>query len=230
LHSISVSGKKQLFNQKPGGSPPEVCPMPRSVPITLVALCLTGATLHARSFQPATNRPELAGVWLLNEEMSNDVPALPGEATNQARETGLLPRASFGKKPRNGLDLYEVARVRTALRDWFEASARLTFRTSGAALAITDARGRTMELVPGGKPITVVHGSVAAEMRGEWDGPALVIQRRYPDRTVMTESLSTFVAPRQLVVTSTVVNPRIAEPAALLTRVYDYVGGGESSR
>lgn len=80
-----------------------------------------------------------------------------------------------------------------------------------------------MDLVPGGRPLRGQYGELSVEIAAAWGGASLVMERRYPDRTVVSESYVTFTHPRQLVVTSTIGNPLIAEPASMLTRVYDLV-------
>lgn len=116
--------------------------MTHALPTAVAALCLLAAEAGARGTQEPTARPQLAGVWRLNVELSGEAPSLPGEATTRARDAGVLPAASLRKKPRNGLDLHAVARGRTALREWLGAVARLTFSEEGAD-GLADRRQRT---------------------------------------------------------------------------------------
>jgi hypothetical protein len=188
--------------------------------LLLAAVVFLPLTSHARLLQQPSERPQLSGAWVLDEDASEEVPPLPGEMLGQARGAGLLPAVSPRRKSRNGLDLHEVMRVRPALRALFDSATRLSFDEQPRLLVMTDAAGRSIRLAPG-RTTEIAVGDVIVELAAEWRPFAFVLERRYPDRTIVTESYATFADPRQLVVTSTIVNPRILEPAATLTRVYD---------
>lgn len=202
--------------------------MPRSsaalsLSTAATAVMLTVLTLQARGTQPVSERPHLTGVWALNDAMSEDVPLLPGEATSRARGAGVLPAVSLRHRSRTGLDLHETVRVRRALREMFAAARTLAFTRESEHVVMTDASGLALRVVPGGDPIRARQAGMDVELRARWQPPSFVIERHYPDRTIVIEQYTTFTEPRQLVITSTIRNPRIDEPAATLLRVYDLV-------
>ena len=55
----------------------------------LVCTCVHAAAI-AIGEQAASNHLDFAGVWQLNQELSDAVPLLPGEAMAQARASGAI--------------------------------------------------------------------------------------------------------------------------------------------
>lgn len=190
--------------------------------LALVSLASGAAEAQAPSYPAA--RPELIGTWELNESLSDDLPLLPGDAVAEARASGRLPSVSLRRRGRKGLDLHQALRVRTAVRDAFDAAARLAVVHTADTFVVTDNRGESLSFVPdGASRATVTAGDVPFDVLARWETAALIVERRYPDGTVLTDRFATFAEPRQLAVTTTVVNPRIDEPAVTVLRVYDPV-------
>ena len=69
----------------------------------------------------------------------------------------------------------------------------------------------------------IEHGGVRVTIAAAWREPLFTVTREYMDGTMVVDSYSTFTAPRQLVLSSTISNKHMAEPPVSVNRVYDPV-------
>jgi hypothetical protein len=171
--------------------------------------------------QAASNHLDFAGGWQLNQELSDSVPLLPGEAMAQARASGAIRTPADLRRASGGPDVQRVVFVRNRVRDALHAAAQLTVRRRGRTIAMTDSSGRTLNLELDGKPRPIEDDNLRFTLVARWDSPALVVERKFEDGMLVADSYLTFNDPRQLVVTTTISHSRMQEKPVVVRRVYD---------
>ena len=186
----------------------------------LVCTCVHAAAI-AIGEQAASNHLDFAGVWQLNQELSDAVPLLPGEAMAQARASGAIRTPADLRRVSGGPDVERAVFVRNRVRDALRAAAQLTVRRRGRTIEMTDSSGRTLNLELDGKPRQIEDDDLRFTVVARWDSPALVVERKFEDGMVVADSYLTFNDPRQLVVTTTISHSRMHENPVVLRRVYD---------
>jgi hypothetical protein len=191
-----------------------------------VCVAFLAVTIFVHAHQNSQNpseRLDLAGQWVLNDSLSEDLPLLPGEAMSLARASGVVPAGSAPARATHGPDPAQVTLVRNILRSALRASAQLKIVQNGQVLVFTDAEGRVLPVRPDGRETRHEHGGVRFSLVAHWKAPLLTVRRQYPDGTVLSDSYATFTEPRQLVATSTISNRRMAEQPVTIRRVYNAV-------
>lgn len=192
----------------------------------LLVWVLSAIGLSAQDLQHPSRQLDLAGVWQVNESLSDEVPLLPGEAIALARAAGLVRTGTRRAGSVRGPDPLGATKVRNALRTAIDAAVQLRIAQTGRTVTLTDADGRTLSVVPDGRETRHEQGGVPFTIASHWKAPILTITREYEDGTTMTESFASFAGPRQLVATTTIHNRRIAGESITLRRVYEIVGTG----
>ena len=187
-------------------------------------------------------RPEVAqtpegdraiqGVWVLNDELSDDPRArfgsMAGEEGRQGRGGG---RGGFGGVGGGGGDRpspEEMAERReamqSAMEDLMTAARRMTVVEGEREVTLTYADGRVIRLIPDDKEHAGIAGdSMQVSRRTKWDGEKLVTQIELQGRMSL-EIEQTYEVLRdrqQLVVTSKVEGGRGSDGPRVLRRVYD---------
>jgi hypothetical protein len=195
--------------------------------LLLLIWVLPAIGLRAQHLQHPSEQLDLAGEWQVNESLSDEVPLLPGEAMALARAEGLVRTGTRKARSVHGPDPLGVTKVRNVLRTTIHAAARLKIVQTGGTVAVTDAEGRTMLLIPDGRETRLEQDGVRFTLVARWKAPLLTIEREYEDGTTMSESFASFDQPRQLVATTTIHNGRMAGDPMTLTRVYEVVGEGD---
>ena len=188
--------------------------------VSLLLLCLMFVpNALLRRQHAASTSLEVAGHWELNEELSDEVPLLPGEAVAVARASGALGAGAAAARSR--VDRHRAVIVRNALRDAFRASTQLKIVRDGRQLRLTDARGHTLSVVLDGRQQRLERERLRFTVAATWEAPRLTIERQYEDGTIVSDTFLTFRDPRQLVATTTVSHPRRPDQPVVMRRVYD---------
>jgi hypothetical protein len=189
-----------------------------------LALAAGTLLLHAPLLQEPqrpSEKLDLAGHWVMNAAMSDALPLLPGEALSVARAAGVVRTGSSPSRPGNGPDPRLITSVRHVLRKALHAATSLKIAQRGRTLTLVDADNRTLSLVADGREQEVEQGGLWMTVAASWQAPLFTVRREFADGTVVTDSYSTFVEPRQLVAISTISNRHMAEKPVIINRVYD---------
>lgn len=195
--------------------------MTRMLLVLAVVFSDPATALPGQEARPSERR-EVAGQWVLNDDLSDDLPLLPGEAIAVARASGAV--RVQGRPSGGGADYRRSLRVRAALRQLLEGSERLTLADTGSRVVVTDMSGASLTVPLDGRKLELDDRGVRVEVTARWESPLLVLQRRYEDGTIVEDELVTFTEPRQLVSTTTIHNGRTGEPPVVMRRVYDPAG------
>jgi hypothetical protein len=168
-------------------------------PVLLALVCATVATFAAAATTPLpaqSNRPDLAGVWRLNAELTQQ----PAQGSTAERATG--PRAPVGSSgaPLGGgrgptstggygggrPSPDDAARTREAIRLALLTNTTLTITAADRSIVITDDFGRSRTLTPDNKVAKSQAGALTVESKGRRDADrrAEVRRGRQADRAL----------------------------------------------
>ena len=195
----------------------------------LVLVCAAFAA--AATPMPAqSDRPELAGVWRLNAELTQ----LPAVGSTAERAMG--PRAPVGSSgaplgggrgptstgggyggSRSSPD--DAARTREAIRLALLTHTTLTITAADRSIVIADESGRSRTLTPDNKAAKSQAGALTVESRARWDDRTLVVERKYEGDVKLTERYTVGETPRRLTIAAKLESP--GERARSFQRVYD---------
>ncbi len=188
-------------------------------------LAIVTGTLLLSSATQDPHRPsdklDLAGHWAVNAGMSDPLPLLPGEAMSIARAAGVVRTGARPSRAASGPDARLVSTVRSALRKSLRAMSELRIAQRGSTVIFTDADDQSLALVPGAREQALQHQELRVVVAATWEAPLFTVTREYADGTIVTDSYSSFTAPRQLVAISTISNRHMAEKPVVINRVYD---------
>ena len=194
----------------------------------LAIVCAIVAAAAIAPMPAQAERPDLAGVWRLNAELTQ-LPA-PGSAAERA--TG--PRAPVGSSgaplgggrgptsvgqggSRSSPD--EAARTREAIRLALLTHTTLTITAADRSLVIADESGRSRTLTPDNKVAKSQAGALTVESRARWADGALLVERKYEGDVKLTERYTVGGTPRRLTIAARLESPR--ERARVFQRVND---------
>lgn len=168
----------------------------------------------------------LAGTWVLNEELSDEVQDRRGERRRGGR------RGSGGRGgPRP--DPEQIARIQETVRGLVGAARRITIAGDAGEVVLTYGDGREVRLLPDGREHEGVAGSGTQITRtAQWNGDNLETAVELPLPTPVPRSLTVHQTyevqdgadgGRQLVVTSRIEGParRLRAGDREVRRVYD---------
>jgi hypothetical protein len=186
-----------------------------------ILLIVTVAGTSALSV--AQDRADITGVWKLNADL-----------TTAARQEGASDRPSYGERraplgggpagmggvgrgPATGggysgggrADPEDVAKAREGLRLAMLTSDELTIVRKGNAYVVTDANGASHTWTTDGKTTKSEVGALTVETRIKWDGPALVVERKFEGGVKATDRYTVSGNPRKLLIASKVQNTKI---------------------
>jgi hypothetical protein len=199
-------------------------------PALLVFVCATFAAAATTPLPAQSDRPNLAGVWRLNAELTQ----LPAPGSTAERAMG--PRApvgssgaplgggrgptSVGGGSRSSPD--DTARTREAIRLALLTHTTLTITAADRSIVMTDESGRSRTLTPDNKVTESKAGALTVESRARWDDRTLVVERKYEGDVKLTERYTIGGAPRRLTIAARLESP--GERARSFQRVYDADG------
>jgi len=199
-------------------------------PALLAFVCATFAAAVTTPLPAQSDRPNLAGVWRLNAELTQ----LPAPGSTAERAMG--PRApvgssgaplgggrgptSVGGGSRSSPD--DTARTREAIRLALLTHTTLTITAADRSIVMTDESGRSRTLTPDNKVTESKAGALTVESRARWDDRTLVVERKYEGDVKLTERYTIGGTPRRLTIAARLESP--GERARSFQRVYDADG------
>jgi hypothetical protein len=190
--------------------------------------------LLAAAALSAQERADITGVWKLNPVLTTSAgqggaserpfggrrAPLGGGPTGMGG-VGRSPGASGGYSG-GGVDPEDAAKAREGVRLAMLTSERLTIVRDGKSYLVTDAQGAPQRWTADGKRSTSEQGALTVETRIKWDGPVLVVERKFEGGVKATDRYSVSGSPRQLLIASKIENKTIpGERDRTLQRVYD---------
>jgi hypothetical protein len=203
-------------------------------PALLAFVCATFAAAATTPLPAQSDRPNLAGVWKLNAELTR-LPA-PGSAAERAMGPrapvgssgaplggGRGPTSVGGGGSRSSPD--DAARTREAIRLALLTHTTLTITAADRSIVMTDESGRTRTLTPDNKVAKSQAGALTIESKARWDDGTLVVERKYEGDVKLTERYTIGGTPRRLTIAAKLESP--GERARSFQRVYDADGAPE---
>lgn len=142
----------------------------RFAPVLAAVAILNGSTSAAPYEEAVTPRPFVAGVWVLNRELS-PAPAADDEG---------LPR-----RPES-IDPSRLRKIRVARERLTDVVDRFSIALDGARVIIVDAIGRATRLVADGKKQDRVTGDGEFETTTRFDGEQLVVTDNFSGTRIIT--------------------------------------------
>ena len=204
------------------------------VPVATLMLIVASVALAGQAKPPAQAPADLDGVWQLNRSLSQfpkdigfglDVTGAgrptsgdtgAAEMVGQGSNPGLaVNRPASREEAENGRQL--VAEVRTP-------ALRLTIARSGAAIVITDERGRARTYHPDGRETFVPFDAAPVATVTRWDAGRLIIRYKVEPGREVRYTLSRTASPSQLVVQAELVERGGRDT---IVRVYDAARPGD---
>jgi hypothetical protein len=161
----------------------------------------------------AQARADLAGVWKLNADLSTSGAQAASERAGIGERRAPLgggiggvgrgPAVSGGYSGSGGrADPEDLAKAREGLRLASLTPDRLTIVLKGETFVVTDGNAVSQTWTPNGKTTTSEIGALTVETKIKWDGPALVIERKFEGGVKATDRYTVSGNPRHLVVAS----------------------------
>ena len=182
----------------------------------------------------AEQEPELvlAGTWVLNEELSDEIRDPRGERGRDGGRRG-RGRGGFGGRGGPRPDPEQIARIQETVRELVRAARRMTIAGDAGEVVLTYGDGREVRLIPDGREHEGAAGSGAQVTRtAQWNGENLETAVELPLPTPVPRSVTvhqTYAVQdgadggRQLVVTSRIEGPapRLRAGDREVRRVYE---------
>ncbi len=194
--------------------------------VAAVSLSWAGPAGTAASGTEQDAELVLAGTWVLNEELSDEVQDRRGERRGGGRR-GLGGRGGRGPDPE------QIARIQETVRELVGAARRITIAGDAGEVVLTYGDGREVRLIPDGREHEGVAGSgTQATRTAQWNDDNLETAVELPLPTPVPRSLTVHQTyevqdgadgGRQLVVTSRIEGParRLRAGDREVRRVYD---------
>ena len=204
-----------------------------SIGIILFAALFIATWLAVESRAQAPEASALAGVWVMNHDLSDQPPARGaqqggdggarrGNGGGGFGHGGGMRRGGFGGggmgRGRMNGDPEEMARMREAMRDIMSPPERLTIVQTDGMVVLTDPDGRTTRLSPDGKKIK--DDNTKIERKTHWDGGKLVSEISGLGSSKVTQTFAVDPEQHQLRVTVQMEGGR-TNHARTITHVYD---------
>jgi hypothetical protein len=167
----------------------------------------------------AAAAPDLTGLWLLNEDLSEKPPERGRGGDSEGRgerppRGGGGGMGGFGGGGRRGgfpgggggnaRSREDMERTRTAMEIAMRAPKRWTIVRSESVLVLTDEDGRTVRLTLDGRKSKSTVDGLEVETSSKWENGALRVERKVKGDVKVVDELSLPTDPRILVVTTTV--------------------------
>jgi hypothetical protein len=184
----------------------------------------------------ASATPDLTGLWILNEELSEKPPERGRGGESEGRG-GRPPRGGgggmggFGGGGRRGgfpggeggnaRSREDIERMRAVMEVALRAPGKLTIVRSEAVLVVTDEDGRSVRLTLDGKKNKSTVDGLEVETSSKWDDGVLRVERKFKGDMKAVDELSLPTDPRILVMTTKVEGGGTRGRALTLKRVYD---------
>ena len=207
----------------------------------LAGLGTVAVFAHGRSAgtqKEAQKRPSLSGTWKLNHDLTYDMGRLMKEM-----EAARAKAAKEGKKGKEGEEGKEGERGdrppegtggRAApteeqkkrmqqVRALMEPPEQLTISDEGAAVSITDDKGRVRRYATDGKKEKQKTDTGEVETKARWKDESLEVVTDLGNGLSVTETYTNWVQDKQLVVTVLIESSRYRGAGQSLQRVYDAV-------
>jgi hypothetical protein len=182
----------------------------------------------------AQERVDITGAWKLNTDLTTvaagasdrppfgDRRAPLGGGPAGMGGVGHGPATAGGYSGGGRADPEDAAKAREGLRLATLTSDRLTIVRKGNAYVVTDANGTSHTWTADGKTTTSEVGALTVETKIKWDGPALVVERKFEGGVKATDRYTVSGTPRRLVIASKVQNTKISgERDRTFQRVYE---------
>jgi hypothetical protein len=182
-------------------------------------------------FAAGQARPDVAGAWSLNEEMTARARAQQVDA-----EPGIGRRIPIGGSGgpvgggRGPVDVSsgggrrnaeEASKAREGMRLAALVPPKLTIVRDGASWIVSDGAGVSLRLTPGKTEKTEM-GALTVETKARWDGPTLVVERKFEGGVKTKEHYTVSADPRRLVIVSKIESSSVpGDRPRTLHRVYD---------
>lgn len=199
-----------------------------------MGLLLLAALIANPPAPAAQGRPDIAGAWTLNAELT----VRPGQSGSDAGQ-GVARRTPIGGSgapigPGRGPaplgdsyggsreDADGIARAREAARLAMVIPDRLVITTAPDAIVITDGEGVVQKLMTSGKAMQSSAGAIKVETKAKWEGATLVVERKYDAGVKITERYTLTASPRRLTIAATLENSKLrGDRTRTFARVYD---------
>ena len=203
--------------------------------IRCVRLPLAFAAVLVSWTGSAQERPDITGAWTLNPALTTSA-AQSGGGERSPFDGRRSPigggPAGFGGVGRSPgatggysggrADAEDAAKAREGVRLAMITHDRLTIVRQGNSYVVTGGRGAPERWTPNGKAFKSESGALTIETRIKWDGPVLVVERKFEGGVRATDRYSVSGHPRQLVIASKIENKTIpGERDRIFQRVYD---------
>lgn len=200
-----------------------------SVAVGAIAAGVFASTVAA---QETASRPNLAGAWTLNKDLSDDASKMRDQAGRGGERGGGMGRTggfgggaggmgrSGGMRVGDRPDPEKMKQNQDVMRELVDPSPRLTIIQTERDVTFIDADGHSQKLATNGEKEKHQLGSGTVETNTKWDGARLVKQISVADgMTKITETYSLNLEKRQLEVAVKVEGAR--GRAFTMRRVYD---------
>lgn len=207
----------------------------RTVPMCTRLVVLVIAAAATLALSSAQDRADLTGVWKLNVDQTTT--ASQGAATDRPSYGDRRVPLGGGPAGMGGVghgpataggysggraDPEDLAKAREGLRLAMLTPERLTIVRKGNAYVVTDANGTSNTLTADGKTTSSEAGALTVETKSKWDGPVLVVERKFEGGVKSTDRYTVSGNPRRLVIASKIQSTKIpGDRERTFHRVYD---------
>jgi len=201
----------------------------------LQAVAILGTLAAAIAGQ---DRADLTGAWKLNPERTaqaelrstEDRAAMAGRRAPLGgggpvgmgaggRSPGGMGASDY---PASRQNLEEIAEAREAMRLAMLVPERLTIARAEAGFVVTDGQGVSNTWRIDGKAVRSEAGALTIDTKVKWEGPVLVVERKFEGDVKATDRYAVAGNPRQLTITSKIETNKIpGERSRTMQRVYD---------
>jgi hypothetical protein len=211
-----------------------------SVSVIVAAAIFVATWLAVESRAQAPEKGSIAGVWTLNNDLSDQPPARSsssgGDGNGQGRRSGGeygrgMGRGGYGGGMGRGggggraaADPEEAARMRDAMRDILNPPDHLTIVQTDSMVVLTGPDGRTTRLSPDGKKVK--DDNTGIERKTHWNAGKLVSEVNGAGPGKITQTISLDAEHHQLRISAQLEGGRSNQPRTF-TQVYDSDGSDD---